>query len=138
MKRLESISYEIHERRNLRNSHRRLEQRGVGVGAESPATPSSPQLSETLRKLQLSEATPIGSSISEHPRSVPPGLPWFYNHSNSSYTSSRANSDRDDCDSVASGDTLDTLDDSTIEKLMLEPTLETEYREIYSGPKSVD
>jgi hypothetical protein len=138
LKRLENISYEIHERRKLRNNR---EQRGVGVGAESPVPPGSPDLSSTLRKLNLSHSTvsPIKSPQSPRSGDLPnlsqsaPGLPWsFYQIGPGSYcSSSRAMSERDDCESVASSDTMDTLDESTIEKLMLERSIESEFKDIF-------
>lgn len=138
LKRLEGISYEIHERRNQRKVR---EERGVGVGAESPA-PSSPSLSTTLRKLNLSESSVItlrspvdGQPVCDHqiPQSAPSSLPWtFYQTGPGSYSSSTrgTQSERDECESVTS-DTVDTLDESAIEKLMLQSSIESEFRQIF-------
>jgi len=113
---LEEISYEIHERRKLRKYV--LGTRGIGVGAEacSEESPkdSTPDLVAGLQKLELDSD------------GAPQPIPWFCR------SSSRAGSEREtDCSSVASGDTLDTLDDNAIENLMLETTLDTEFRDIF-------
>ena len=114
--RFEAISDEIHERRRI--LHTSLsEMRGVGVGAESPI-PRSPKLSKLMRKLSLD------SSQSSIPLSHLIPFPWFYNRSKSV---SAASSEKDECESIAS---IDTLDDNAIENLMLDKTLEAEFSDI--------
>ncbi|KAI1296836.1 SH3 domain-binding protein 5-like [Halotydeus destructor] len=122
LKRLEVISGEIHAKRNQRRQDiLNIGQRGQGVGAESPAVSLSPRLSETLRKLTISEkSSGVIKSPLEDKRI---DNPWIY--PSGSYASSVAGSERDDCDSIASGDTIDTLDDATIEKLMIDSDLQS-------------
>ncbi|RWS07760.1 SH3 domain-binding protein 5-like protein [Dinothrombium tinctorium] len=116
--RLEDISDEIHERRKLLSGshhHTSLEKRGVGVGAESPVIASSPRLSAHFRELKLNSTAVESLPVV--------GLPYFAPSSNNG-------SEVDECESIASLDTNDTLDDATIENLMLEKTLESELRKI--------
>ncbi|RWS27146.1 SH3 domain-binding protein 5-like protein [Leptotrombidium deliense] len=112
--RLEDISDEIHERRKL-GAHS-AERRGVGVGAESPLLCSSPRLSSHFTTLTLeSNDIPVTSSVQ---------MQYFLN------STPRNGSEIDECESITSVDTNDTLDDATIENLMLEKNLERELRNI--------
>ena len=122
LQRLEGISDEIHEKRKI---HSYLETRGVGVGAESPIS-SSPKLIKAFRKLSL-DSVPQFSQINP--------LPWFYHRSSSNKVEmvniSSTNSEKDECESVT--DSIDTLDDNVIDNLMLERSLESEFRDIIIG-----
>lgn len=133
LKRLESISYEIHERRNLHHNHTdkrdrsnssELEPRVEAIGAEQVTS-----MSDSLNSLNINSPRSTHGSRVTSPQVVTPSRTainalsnWFYKSTNSI-----ADSDRE---SIASGDTVDTLDDATIEKLMLEPTL-GECRDIF-------
>jgi hypothetical protein len=127
--RLEEISYEIHERRKLRSCL--LGTRGVGVGAEACPEESGDSMSDLAMGL---DKLGLDQSADSQPMSHDPNLPnpWFIR------SSSRAGSEREDCESVMSvrsGDTLDTLDDNAIDHLMLqqelEATLDAEFRDIF-------
>jgi len=103
-----------------------LESRGIANGAESPV-PSSPKLTNALRKLSLesSQTFPISQMIP---------LTWFYK----SGTKSATNSERDECESIAdSVDTNDTLDDTVIDNLMLEKSLDMQFRDILDVDKTI-
>ncbi|CAG2102720.1 unnamed protein product [Medioppia subpectinata] len=120
--RLEEISDEINQKRKIDNLLL-LESRGVGVGAESPAS-SSPRLTKALRKLSL-ESEDLSQMI---------GIPvdWFYKR----HTRSGTNSEMDDTESVA---TTDTLDDTVIDNLMLNQNIDTihvQYNDVLDSDKT--
>lgn len=96
--RLEEISDEVHERRKLEAS---LSTRGVGVGAES--TP-----------LSCSPTNYSNETHTDRPMTLP--LPWLCRTDQNN---------TDDCESLASIGTADSLDDQTIENLRLGSNIET-------------
>lgn len=127
LKRLEGISYEIHERRNSRmisalpvghviGSRERKQKILMSERVEAEGAEEVSNVAACLSDVQLSMSimSPVTPS-----RSAPPD--WLAHRKSTSTVDSDI-----DGDSVAS---VDTLDDRTIEKLMLEPALD-KYRDI--------
>ena len=141
LKRLEGISFEIHEKRKQRKQSLALDPQGnCEAGRESPALYSPiPE----FRRLSLISSTPNRTgkctavvypwTMSEEPHDEVPLSPVAGSHHHVSASLS-SYSNMSDCDSeLGSIETLDTLDDSAIDRLMLGSQIESHLKTYMSS-----